>query len=121
MPGPLRTALTLAVGVALAACTAPLPAGPGPDGPPPDRPPVVRPAPDAGAAGLRIRPAPGDACGARSAGVLVGAAWPVPLDTEGRPFRALPPGAPATADHRPERLNLDLTPDGRRVRAVWCG
>jgi hypothetical protein len=62
-----------------------------------------------------------DMCGASRVQHLVGGDWPQPLPAGMTVVRVIPYGLPATADHNPERVNVDLEPDGRRIRAIWCG
>ena len=61
-----------------------------------------------------------DSCGAEQLQHLIGLDWPQPLP-EGTMVRAIPHGAPATADFFAERVNIELAPDGRRIQRIWCG
>jgi hypothetical protein len=41
------------------------------------------------------------------------------IGREGRPHRILPPGAGATRDHNPARVNFDVDGEGTITR-IWC-
>lgn len=61
-----------------------------------------------------------DPCGAASLQHLVGA--PLPDDfAPPDPARVFDRGDPVTMDFRPERLNVELDPESRRVDRVFCG
>ena len=74
-----------------------------------NRPPIVRPA----------TPSAPDACGARSMQHLVGRPLPQPFRTTG-PTRIFTSGQPVTMDYQAERLNVELSANGRVV-AISCG
>lgn len=71
-------------------------------------PPVVRPSPPAA-----------DTCGARPLQRLVGHPLPQPFRTSG-PTRIFTTGQPVTMDYNAQRLNVELSPNGRVV-AITCG
>lgn len=74
----------------------------------------------AGAGAMSRRPEP-TPCGAERHAELVGTAWSEDLlATREAPMRVLRPGAMATTDHRPDRLNIHLDADGR-VTMLRCG
>lgn len=70
--------------------------------------------------------APGDPCGAQRVGDLVGKAVTGPMADDAqkrsgaRAIRLLPPGAMATMDFRPDRLNIDIDDKGV-VTGLRCG
>jgi hypothetical protein len=60
-------------------------------------------------------------CGAAGLQHLVGQSWPQALAPRHSGARIYASGDPVTMDHRPDRLNIELSQDRRRVVAVRCG
>lgn len=61
------------------------------------------------------------ACRASSLQHLVGRPLPQPFPAAG-PVRIFTTGQPVTMDHNPQRLNVEVNPDGsRRIIAITCG
>lgn len=59
-------------------------------------------------------------CNAQDYVHLVGQRVPQSLDADG-PVRIFSTGQPVTMDYNPQRLNIELHPQTRRVVAVTCG
>jgi hypothetical protein len=60
-------------------------------------------------------------CGAAGLQHLVGQSWPQTLPPRHADARVYRTGDPLTMDHRPDRLNIEIARNGRRVVAVSCG
>jgi hypothetical protein len=60
-------------------------------------------------------------CGADRLQHLVGRRWPQPLPEGARPVRIYAQGDPVTMDMSPERLNVELDAQRRRILAIRCG
>lgn len=60
-------------------------------------------------------------CGADRLQSLVGRRWPQPLPEGDRPVRIYAQGDPVTMDLSPERLNVELDRERRRILAIRCG
>lgn len=83
--------------------------------------PVVTPRPDG-----PVVATPEDGCGAGKIGDLVGKSMAATMEANirkrsgARTIRVLPPGAMATMDFRPDRLNIDVDDKGI-VTSLRCG
>ena len=62
-----------------------------------------------------------DTCGATGYAALIGTPQADhDFSNAFRPHRIIPPKSAITMDYNPERLNVDVTPDGVITR-FWCG